>query len=59
MKIRMGSLCFDHICVVADIVDEVLLGKDLLLCNPSGPDDIIQSEEKMIFKGVPIALKIV
>ena len=54
MEIRMGSLCFDHMCVVADIVDEVLLGEDLLLCDPSGPADIIQSEEKIIFKGVPI-----
>ena len=53
MEIRMGLLCFDHMCVVADIVDEVLLGEDLFLCDPSGPANIIQSEEKMIFKGVP------
>ena len=59
MEIRMGSLCFDHMCVVADIVDEVLLGEDLLLCDTSGPADIIQSEEKMMFKGVSILLKMV
>ena len=59
MEIRMGSLCFDHMCVVADIVDEVLLGEDLLLCDASGPMDIIQSEEKMMFKGVSIPLKMV
>ena len=59
MEIRMGSLCFDHMCVVADIVDEVLLGEDLLLCDASGPTDIIQLEEKMMFKGVSIPLKTV
>ena len=59
MEIRKGAICFDHMCVVADIVDEVLLGEDLLLCDPSGLTDIIQSEEKMIFKGVPIPLKMV
>ena len=41
MESRMGSLCFDHMCVVADIADEVLLGEDLLPCDPSGPADII------------------
>ena len=46
-------------CVVADIVNEVLLGEDLLLCDASGPADIIQSEEKMMFKGVSIPLKMV
>ena len=42
----MGPLCFDYMCVVADIVDEVLLEEDLLLCDSSGPANIIQSEEK-------------
>ena len=42
MEITMGSLCFDHMCVVAAIVGEVLLGEDLLLCDASGPTDIIQ-----------------
>ena len=59
MEIRMGPLCFDHMCVVADILDEVLLGEDLLLCDPSGPADIIQSEEKMVFRGVSIPLMMV
>ena len=49
MEIRMGPLCFDHICLVADIVNEVLLKEDLLLCASSGPTNIIQSEEKNIF----------
>ena len=37
----MGLLCFNHMCFVADIVDEVLLGEDLWLCDSSGPADII------------------
>ena len=59
MEIRMGRLCFDHMCLVADILDAVLLGEDLLLCDPSGPADIIQSEEKMVFRGVSIPLMMV
>ena len=47
----MGSLCFSHIHVVADIMDEVLLGDDLLLCDSCGLADIIQSDEKMMFMG--------
>ena len=42
----MGLFCFDHMCVVADIVDEVLLGEDLLLCDSSSPAKIFQSEKK-------------
>ena len=30
MEIWIGPLCFNHMCVVADIVDEVLIGEDLL-----------------------------
>ena len=41
----MGPLCFEHLCVVMDLVDEVLLGDDLLLCDSSGPANIIQSKE--------------
>ena len=55
----MGPLCFEHECVMSDIVDEFLLGEDLMLCDPSGPADIIQSEERMIFCGVSILLKLV
>ena len=31
MDIKMGPLSFDHMCVVAAIVNEVLLGEELLL----------------------------
>ena len=59
VEIRMGPLCFEHECTVSDIVDEFLLGEDLMLCDPSGPADIIQSEERMVFHGVSIPLKLV
>ena len=55
----MGPLCFEHECVVSEIVDKFLLDEDLMLCDPSGPADIIQSEERMIFHGVSIPLKLV
>ena len=45
--------------MVSDIVDEFLLGEDLMICDPSGPADIIQSEERMVFHGVSISPKLV
>ena len=59
VEICIGPLCFEHECVVSDIVDELLRGEDLMLCDPSGPADIIQSEERMISHGVSIPLKLV
>ena len=59
VEIHMGPLCFEHECTVSDIVDEFLFGEDLMLCDPSGPADIIQSEERMVFCGVSIPLKLV
>ena len=59
VEICMGPLCFEHECTVSDIVDEFLLGEDLMLCDPSGPADIIQSEERMVFWGISIPLKLV
>ena len=58
VEIQMGPLCFEHECTVSDIVDEFLLGEDLMLCDPSGRADIIQSEERMVFHGVSIPLKL-
>ena len=49
VEICMGPLCFEHECTLSDIVDEFLLGEDLMLCDRSGPADIIQSEERMVF----------
>ena len=59
VEIHMGPLCFNHECVVSDIVDEFLLGENLMLCDPSDPADIIQSEERMIFNGVSIPPELV
>ena len=59
IEIHMGPLCFEHECTVSDIVDEFLLGEDLMLCDPSVPADIIHSEERMVFCGVSIPLKLV
>ena len=59
VEIQMGPLCFEHECTVSDIVDKFLLSEDLMLCDPSGPADIIQSEERMVFHGVSIPLKLV
>ena len=55
----MGTLCFEPECVVSDNVGELLCGEDVMLCGPSGPADSIQSEERMIFHGVFIPLKVV
>ena len=46
-------------CVVADIVDGVQLAEALLLYDSSGPANIVQSEEKLMFRGATIALKMV
>ena len=43
---------------MADIVDEVLLGEDLLLCDSPGPTNIIQSKEKMTFREATVPLNI-
>ena len=59
VEICMGPLCFEHECVMCDIVDTFLLGEDLMLCDPASPADIIQSEEGMILHGVSILLKLV
>ena len=56
MEIQVGALWFDHMCVVVDIVDEVLLMEDLFICDSSGPTDIIQSKGKMTFRGAIIPL---
>ena len=59
VEICMGPLCFEHECTVSDIVDEFLLAEDFMLCDPSGPADIIQSEERMVFWSVSIPLMLV
>ena len=55
----MGPLHFDDMCVVANVVDEILLGEDLLLCDSSGHANIVQSKEKIMFTGATIMFKMV
>ena len=55
----MGPLCFEPECVVFNIVDDFLLAEAVMLYDPSGPADTIQSEERMIFQGVSIPLTLV
>ena len=59
MEIQKGPLCFNHMYVVVDIVDELLLEEDTLLCDSYGPINIIQSNEKIMSRGVTLPLKIV
>ena len=40
------------------ITDDVLFGDDLLLDDPSGPADILNTEERMVFRGVLIPLEL-
>ena len=35
-------------CTLFDIVDDILIGWNILLCDPSGPAGIIHSRERMI-----------
>ena len=40
------------------ITDDVLFGDNLLLDDPSGPADILNTEERMVFHGVSIPLEL-
>ena len=54
----MGPVCVNCPHIVSDIFDKVLIGSDILLCNPSGQADIVHSEKKMLYQGhsIPLAL---
>ena len=55
-QIQLGSLRLEKQLIVADITDEVLLGSDILQKDPSGPADILLSENRMILKDTSITL---
>ena len=44
MELQIGPLQFDHECRIVGITDDVLFGDDLLLDDPSGPADILNTE---------------
>ena len=58
MELQIGPLQFDHECRIVGITDDVLFGDDLLLDDPSGPADILNTEERMVFRGVSIPLEL-
>ena len=57
-ELQIGPLQFDHECRIVGITDDVLFGDDLLLDDPSGPADILNTEERMVFCGVSIPLEL-
>ena len=56
-QIELGPLRMDLKMTVADITDDALLGADVLQQDPSGPADLILSEDVMLFKGLIIPVK--
>ena len=58
MELQIGPLQFDHECRIVGITDDVLSGDDLLLDDPSGPADILNTEERMVFHGASIPLEL-
>ena len=58
MELQIGPLQFDHECRIVGITDDVLFGDDLLLDDPSGPADILNTEERMVFHGASIPLEL-
>ena len=58
MELQIGPLQFDHECRIVGITDDVLFG-DLLLNDPSGPADILNIKERMVFRraSIPLELK--
>ena len=59
MELQIGPLQFYHECRIVGITDDGLFGDDLLLYDPSGPADILNTEERMVFCGalIPLELK--
>ena len=58
MELQTGPLEFDHECRIVGITDDVLFGDDLLLNDPSGLADILNTEERMVFRGASIPLEL-
>ena len=59
MELQIRPLQFDHEYRIVGITDDVLFGDDLLLNDPSGPTDVLNTEERMVFHGalIPLELK--
>ena len=55
--VSMGPLRLRKLLIVGECQDEVLLGADILQRDPSGPADIMLSENRMILRGEIIPLE--
>ena len=47
VKFKLGPVVLDRYVVVADIIDECLLGADIILGLKEGPMDLLLSESKL------------
>ena len=56
-QLELGSLVMDKQITVANIQDEVLLGADVIQWDPSGPADILLTQNMMILNNVAIPLQ--
>ena len=56
-QVELGSLVMDKQITVANIQDEVLLGADVIQWDPSGPADILLTQNMMILNNVSIPLQ--
>ena len=56
---QFGEVTLSKVAVVASIEDDVLIGADILLKDPSGPADLIMSEGRMIFHGMSVPMECV
>ena len=53
----LGQLNVNALVTVADIEDDVLLGADILMGDPSGPADILLSEGRMVLRDTSVPLE--
>ena len=57
LELQLGPISIEKIVTIAEIEDEVLLGADILLKDPTGPADLILSKGWMVFRGVQIPVE--
>ena len=55
-KLQLGPVELIREVVVAEIIDDVLLGDDILRRDHEGPMDILNSKEVILFRGQEIPL---
>ena len=55
--LQLGDIIVRKDFLVADIKDDILLGADILQKDPSGPADLLLSQDAMILRGHSVPLK--